>query len=110
MKITNLKDKLITAIIFFAVMVAFVAFKIPCPFAYFLNVQCPGCGMTRAYLSLLRLDFASAFRFHSMFWSVPILVLYYFTDWRLFGNKRLDNGVLIIIGVGFLVNWLVKLF
>ena len=26
-----------------------------------------GCGMTRAYLSLLRLDFASAFRYHPLF-------------------------------------------
>ncbi len=110
MKITNLKDKLITAIFFLTVVAAFIAFKIPCPFAHFFNVQCLGCGMTRAYLSALRLDFASAFRFHSMFWSIPILVLYYFTDWRLLGRKWLDNGVLIVIGVGFFANWLVKLF
>ena len=34
-----------------------------------------GCGMTRAYLSLLKLDIASAFRYHPLFWMPPLLIL-----------------------------------
>lgn len=40
---------------------------IGCPIKYLTGVSCMGCGMTRAYLSLLRLDFASSFRYHPLF-------------------------------------------
>ena len=43
---------------------------IGCPFRFLFDVQCPGCGMTRAIKSVLRLDFASAFAFHPV-WFVP---------------------------------------
>lgn len=43
---------------------------IGCPIRYVFGVQCPGCGMTRALLCALRLDFASAFAFHPA-WFVP---------------------------------------
>lgn len=32
-----------------------------CPFRFFFGISCPGCGMTRALLAALRLDFAAAF-------------------------------------------------
>ena len=36
-----------------------------------------GCGMTRAYLSLLRLDFTGAFRYHPLF-PIPIIAVVLF--------------------------------
>ena len=33
---------------------------LPCPFYLFTGLQCPGCGVSRLCLSLLRLDFAGA--------------------------------------------------
>lgn len=38
-----------------------------CVFNYLTHLRCPGCGNTRAALSLLRLDFAAAFRFNALF-------------------------------------------
>ena len=35
-----------------------------CPFRFFFGISCPGCGMTRALLAALRLDFAAAFSYH----------------------------------------------
>lgn len=81
-------------------------FSVPCIFQTLFSIPCPGCGMTRAYLSLLHLDFAAAFSFHPMFWSVPILYLYVLYDGKLFLNKRLNMGVLIAIGVGFLLSYI----
>lgn len=81
-------------------------FSVPCLFKTFFGIPCPGCGMTRAYLSLLHLDFAAAFSFHPMFWSVPILYLYILYDGRLFKNKRLNTGVLLAIGLGFLASYI----
>jgi len=45
---------------------------IGCPIRFVFHVQCPGCGMTRALLSALRFDFASAFAYHPAWAVVPI--------------------------------------
>lgn len=52
---------------------------ITCPIKYITGISCAGCGMTRAYLSLLRLDIGVAFTYHPLFWLVPIMV---FTIWK----------------------------
>ncbi len=41
---------------------------ITCPIKFFTGISCAGCGMSRAWLAVLRLDFASAFAFHPLFW------------------------------------------
>ncbi len=80
-------------------------FNITCLWNYLFDIYCPGCGMTRACLSALRLDFKTAFSYHTMFWSVPILLLYFFADGNLFKNKSVNRIVFIIIAIGFLINW-----
>ena len=46
-----------------------------CPFKNIFGLPCPGCGMTRAFLSVLHLDVKSAFHFHPLFWLVPLIFL-----------------------------------
>ena len=109
MKITNKKDKLITCI-GAAVMVALMYFlKIPCLFKWLFHIECPGCGITRACLSVLRLDFASAFEFNPMFWSVPILFVLYLLDGKIFNREWIGNVLYALIFSGFFINWIVKL-
>ena len=55
------------------------------------EIPCPGCGMTRAWLSLLRGDFAGAFRAHPLFWTLPFLVLLF-----LFAGRMSKKAVLIL--------------
>lgn len=38
------------------------------------GLACPGCGMTRAWLAVLRLDFAAAVAYHPLFWAAPLAV------------------------------------
>lgn len=46
---------------------------VTCPILYVTGVSCAGCGMTRAWLSLLRLDLPAAFAYHPLFWlPVPV--------------------------------------
>ena len=45
---------------------------ITCPIKYVTGISCPGCGMTRAMLSALCLDFDKAFYYHPLFPIVPI--------------------------------------
>jgi hypothetical protein len=46
-----------------------------CPVAGMLGVPCPGCGLTRATLALLRGDMRAALRFHPLVWLLgPLFV------------------------------------
>ncbi len=46
----------------YTVAVLIIGKGIPCPFHTVTGLKCPGCGVSRMFLSLFRLDFASAFR------------------------------------------------
>ncbi len=106
MKIKNLSEKLFVcaAIAFFALIMWLL--KVPCIFKVLFKTECIGCGMTRALISAIKLDFFSAFSYHRMFWSLPILVLYFLFDGKLFKNKIINITVLVLIGIGFLLNWI----
>ena len=40
---------------------------ITCPIKALTGVSCPGCGMTRAWLAMMRGDLHSAFHYHPLF-------------------------------------------
>ncbi len=58
------------------ILLFWVVMDWPCLVRHFTGVPCPSCGLSRAWLSVLRLDFASAFSYHPMFWAVPVLGIY----------------------------------
>lgn len=78
---------------------------IRCLFRIWPGIPCPGCGMTRACVSLLRLDIPAAFSYHPMVFFLPLMYLYFLYDGRLFGKKA-DTVVWICLGVGFALHWL----
>ena len=80
---------------------------IGCPIKFLTGVSCAGCGMTRAYLSLLKLDFASAWYYHPLFVLPPIALLL----WRF--KKKIPAKIyrlsmFTIIGA-FLIMYLIRL-
>lgn len=48
-----------------------------CPFRWVTGIECPGCGMTRAFTHIADLDFSAAV--HANPWSIP-LFLYFAAD------------------------------
>ncbi len=61
-----------------AVVLALSSWKFgsACPTYALFSLCCPFCGMTRAHLAALRLDFAAAFSYHPAFFAgVPFLWL-----------------------------------
>lgn len=62
----------VAAIVFLYVF--FYVTGIGCPLKYFTGISCAGCGMTRAWFSLLHLDFSAAFYYHPLFFMPPIVL------------------------------------
>lgn len=81
-----------------------------CPFYQIFDAPCPSCGLTRAWIAAFHLDFCSAFEYNFMFFSVPVLVLYFLFDGKLFPGKYWNGFVLGAILLGFAVKFVGSLF
>lgn len=94
-------------LVFLGIGIIFLYYSgIGCVWKYLFGITCPGCGMTRAYISLLKGDISAAFGYHFMFWSVPILLIYVFFGEKLL-SKTFHKILLGIIAIGFIVNWII---
>ncbi len=108
-KIKDLGQKLLFTAGYLAVIAAFGALGVPCIFQTLFGIPCPGCGMTRALKAAAQLDLRSAFGFHPMFGTIPVIYLFFLFDGKLTGRPRLDKAILILIGMGFAVSWIAAL-
>lgn len=50
------------------------ALGVTCPIKHLTGVSCAGCGMTRACLSALTLDFSAAFYYHPLWVVMPLAI------------------------------------
>lgn len=64
--------RLCAAIAAFAL--ALLVTDVGCVFKLVTGLSCPGCGMTRAWLSALRLDLPAALAYHPLFWVAPVAI------------------------------------
>ena len=73
--------KLILLLISFLIIFLFLNkvfnFTIPCLFHEITNLYCPGCGITRMFLALFKLDFYQAFRYNPLVFILLILSIVY---------------------------------
>lgn len=70
-----MKNRLIKiSILFFETVLLYVILNINvgCFFRNIFGIRCPGCGLTRAFLSIFNLDFMSAFKYNII--SIPLFI------------------------------------
>ena len=61
----------------YLVFVLCTGLRIPCPFYEITDLKCPGCGISRMFAALARLDFIAAFKYNPfVFITGPLLVTY----------------------------------
>lgn len=70
-----------------------------CFFINFWGIPCPSCGITRAFINLLKLDLKSAFKYHPLFW----LVLFIPFTWK---TKKIFYGIFTI----FILFWIIRMY
>lgn len=80
---------------------------ITCPIRFLTGVSCAGCGMSRAWLSLFRGDFAMAFYYHPLFLlPVPAAIIFFF-------KRKIPKSVFSfgigLIGIAFIVAYVIRL-
>lgn len=80
-----MKKKLIITLVLLTLLVAYLLlgsyFRIYmfCPIKKITGLYCPGCGVTRMCLSILKGNFYQAFRYNPLiFISLPFFLFYYF--------------------------------
>ena len=99
-------------IIAFAAIFTFVfimwMLNIPCPIKYVTGISCAGCGMSRAILSALKLDFSSAFAYHPL-WVVVIPAVIALVLLGANGKKRASNVLLVSLCALFFITWIIRI-
>jgi len=96
------KGKFAIAVTIFVVYFLLHVIGIGCPIKFISGISCGGCGMTRAWLSVLHLDFRSAFYYHPLFLLLPVYAFVYFFRNKL-GHKVFDVINLLFITLFVLV-------
>lgn len=79
-KIKKYKDYIITVIIL--VIAELITFfingtGIPCIFSKLTGLSCPGCGISRMFISLIKLDIYQAFRYNPLVFILLCIYLIY---------------------------------
>ena len=62
----------------YLVFVLLTGIGIPCVFYEITGLKCPGCGISRMFISLAKLDFVSAFKYNSFVFVTGPFILAYF--------------------------------
>lgn len=107
-KLMKLKDPV--ALCIGALGYAFILrlLNISCPILKLIGISCPGCGMTRALISAIKLDFTNAFNFHPL-WLLFLIFALILTILYIFEKKRVFNVFLFILVILFLITYVYRL-
>ena len=80
-------------------------FGITCVFLELFGIPCPGCGMTRALVSLVRLDFYQAAKHNVIIFFIPYVFAFVLFD---FQHRRHITFLKVIAAVA-IINWILKI-
>ena len=64
-------------IIFLTIGLGFLLLDIGCPIHKLTGLHCPGCGITRMFVSIVKLEFYQAFRYNPLIFIYLILFIIY---------------------------------
>lgn len=95
-----------------AVIVGFYAvlflLDVTCPIKFVTGISCPGCGMTRAWLSLLLGRPLRALHYHPLVWLPPVALAIYLFRGKL--PRQTVRSSLAALGALFCIVYLIRLF
>lgn len=107
----RLRERLPVLLLLGCAAAALYVSGIGCPFRFLLGVSCPGCGMTRACLTLVRTgDLSAAMRLHPLVIFLLPGALYLLLAKRPYGGSARREQLLFCAVAGLLIAvWCVRL-
>lgn len=103
--------------VLYGLITGWLGFGIPCPVHYFTGFKCPGCGVSRMFISLMKLDFKSAFEANRLLLvTLPViasLLFVYFFRYIKTGSRKIskaENIIYIVLIILFLMFGVVRNF
>ena len=106
------KDILSAAAAILAVALLYLFFHVSgigCPIHYATGISCPGCGMTRATMSLFAGNLGAALRWHFMLPAMPAVLLMIAEEGRLFRGPWPNRAAWTLLSAGFILRWSLNL-
>lgn len=101
---------LVTGILY-GIFVMNTSIGIPCIFNLITGYECPGCGVTRMCMAIMRLDFKAAYNYNKMLFLLSPALIYVFAS-QIYRYVRFDKtkltkvqSVIIYIIAALLVIW-----
>ncbi|MEO5892194.1 MAG: DUF2752 domain-containing protein [Ferruginibacter sp.] len=100
-----------TAPVFLNVLQWLETHQLPCPVKSFFHVDCPGCGLQRSFVELLKGNISASFALHPV--TIPLLLFFIFSALHLYFKFKKGNSIVIysyiFIAVIVLSNYIYKL-
>lgn len=102
------KECVILITFFFIVLILYkLNIPIPCLFHKVTKLYCPGCGVTRMFVLIFKLDFKSAFSYNAYTFILLCLAIVYFIiciiKHKLIKIPNICIYIIIIIGIIFAI-------
>lgn len=90
----------------FSISIFILLFNTKCIFKSIIGVPCPGCGLTRAWISFIKGTISEAFYWHPLFLMIPalaILILLYFKGSFIKYRRYILIAIVTIVGLYIIV-------
>lgn len=79
-------------------MITRLIFHAFCPMVIVTGLPCPGCGLNRAVLFLLRGEFARSFALHPLA-ALWLALIFWFLAGRYVAGRRVSRGFMVCLGI-----------
>ena len=83
------------------------AVGIGCPIKFVTGISCAGCGMTRAWMALLKGNVQLAYYYHPLFFLPPIALVILLLRKKI--CKTIFNSLIFIIAVLFVIVYILRM-
>lgn len=98
-----------TAIISIVILYMFLEnIGITCPIKFITGISCAGCGMSRAWISLLHFNIHDAFMYHPLFFLPPVVVIVMLLKSKI--NIKFYKIFMFTIAGAFVIVYLYRMF
>ena len=96
-----LKKHILYVIAILIVIVFLAITNIGCPFLYLFGVPCPTCGMTRAFIALLRFDVKASISYNPMTIFMILAIFLGIHKKKIKYKKIVDITIIVIASLTF---------